>query len=346
MERSKKNLLIVVLLVLGLFWGIEGRELKYLGDIEFSEEFYLNKVVVTDAGIFIRVEDDYAIIHSDLEGKILKRYARKGEGPGELKFLSDFAVGNDSVIAVGGRKLCRYKFSGTVAEEKKLKTLGFRVIAANDNAHYLGLKTVIREDKTAELFFHLYDANDGLVLEIPNEGLQRAVHPASGKKYPFPWFPSPFFNRPLLLPAKDGNVAIFMSRERSFQLLKEGMTVVKNSIDAPLEASPVTARDKEDFFAQIEPKPQKITKESVVFPETKELFEGVIGWEDGWALVRRGSLVILSYDGKYKEKIQWPSQIKDNETWETTRPEDFLYRFGEKLYVINDNESVSVFQLK
>ncbi len=344
MNIIRRTTLFVAIVLLIINW-LEGSKLRYVKEIRFHEEMFIKKVMVTDNSIFAKVDAEWSIIQFDHEGKILKKYGRIGEGPGEFEFLADFAVSETLLAGVGNRKLCRYKFSGALEGEMNLKMVIFNVFLANEDLYYLTIKAVKQENKQTEYFYHIYDSQNQLLLETPYEGKQRAIHPSSGKRPPFPWFPSPFFNRAVVLPGKNGSMAVFMTQERSFSLMKTGGKIQKMSIDASFKALPVTARDKDEFFAGIIPKPEQRTKQSVEFPETKELFLSVIRWGEGWALVQKDSLVILSYDGKYKERIYFPRQIKENETWGTGRPENFLYRKHDKLFMINNNESISIFKL-
>ncbi len=343
--NTRRHTTLFVAFVLLIFNGLAARQLKYVKEIRFPETMHIMKVMATDKGIFAKVEDEWSIIKFDREGKILQKYGRIGEGPGELKFLADFAVSDTLVVGVGNRKLCRYKSNGILDGEMKSKTVIFNVFLKNESFYYLTIKPVKLENKPVDYFYQLFDSKNQLLLETPYEGQQRAIHPSSGVRPPYPWFPSPFFNRAIVLPGKNGDIAVFMTQKRSFSLIKPGRKVAKVSIDAPVKSLPVTARDKDDFFAAIMPKPEKITKKSVEFPKTKELFLSVIRWEEGWALVLKDSMVILRYDGKYKEKIYFPPKIKENEIWKAGRPENFLYRKHDKLYMINQNEGISIFKL-
>ena len=342
----KRNLLIIAM-VLGLISGLEGLQLKYVGDIEFADELFISKVVATDDGIFVKAVGDWPIVQCDWDGKIMRKFGRIGEGPGEFQFLSDFSVGDDGVVGVGDRKLCKYELSGALDQERKSKLRIYKVIAAQDNTLYLAWKKIIDpKKKLAQNFYHLLDSQNRLLLEIPDESRQPAFMPARGQVTWFPWFPSPFFNRPVIVPGLNGDAAVFMTRERSFRLIKKDGTVKTLTIDAPLKVPPITTQDKENFFECIQPKPVEKTKQSVDFPETMELFLGVIRWGDGWALLHQDSLTILSYDGKFRERIQLPRQFAANETWQKVRLENYLSRHQNKLYVINNNESISVFQLE
>lgn len=342
-----KKILLIIGIVLVLLWELSGRELKFVRDIEFTDELFIYKVVVTDDGIFVKAEGDWPIIQCDWDGKIMKKFGRIGEGPGEFQFLSDFSVGNNGVVGVGNRKLCKYKLSGPLDQEWKSKLRIYKVIAAQDKTLYLAWKKIIDpKKKLAQNFYHLLDSQNRLLLEIPDESQQPAFMPTRGQVTWFPWFPSPFFNRPIIVQGLNGDAAVFMTRERSFRLIKKDRTIKTLTIKAPLKATPVTAQDKESFFELIQPKPVEKTKQSVDFPETMELFFGVIRWGEGWALLHQNSLTILSYDGKYKEKVQLPRQFTENETWQKVRLGNYLSRHQNKLYVINNNESISVFQLE
>lgn len=345
MKTLQKRALFL-LLMLALCLTADSSQIEFIKNIEFSEAFYAMKLVVTDQGLFVWVDGDWSIILCDFEGKVVKRFARIGEGPGELRFLSDFAVG-EHVVAAGDRKICSYQFSGALVDELKSNLRVYKLFLVDGDILFQAWNIIVDpQEKRVNQSYHLCDSQNRLRLELPDESKQRAVNPTLGAHPPLPWFPSPFYNRPVIVPGKDGDVAVFMTRERSFRLVKKDRTISTHKIGTPLKGRPVTNMDKTNFFTMIQPKPAEITKQSVVFPETKGLFSGVIRWGDGWALVMEDVLVILSYNGQYKETIALPQEIKHNDVWEVKRPARFLCRHRDRLYIIHNHENISVFQLK
>lgn len=86
-----------------------------------QEPFNPFKIKINAHGIFFKPFGQAVVVLIDNDGKTLKKYARKGQGPGELPFITDFCINNNTITCVGNKKLVIFDFEGMLKEEEQLK---------------------------------------------------------------------------------------------------------------------------------------------------------------------------------------------------------------------------------
>lgn len=90
--------------------------------LEFSETTMIgtiSKVEFTDDFIFVHDFTNARILKFDFDGQFIKQIGVKGEGPGEYKNLSSFAIdeNSQSVFVSSSNKIIKYNFEGVFIKE-------------------------------------------------------------------------------------------------------------------------------------------------------------------------------------------------------------------------------------
>jgi hypothetical protein len=165
----------------------------------------------------------------------------------------------------------------------------------------------------------------------------------------FPWFPNPFYNRHIVIRLNKNKVGIFFTRKNFFYVY-DSNKLKKEKFDFTLKGEKVTNSDKKAFFKQCElvshGKFSHKTKNSIVFPKTKELFEGVIKWDNSIALLLKDRFLIFSQNGKYLTSINYPKILRARTFSDyNARPENIFVK-DKYLYVLNEDNCIEIFNLK
>jgi hypothetical protein len=329
---------------LSLIFPLYATQLKLIQTITPVKPISVTKLIIYKNGIYLMSNATRTVVFMDKNGKILQEIGGKGEGPGEFKYLTDFTISDDRIIVCGGRRINLYSMNGKLIESVNIRSPIVSVFSSNHQWFYvMNRKSLRKEKRIFDPFFVIYNSEHKDIYKIPDETVQRAYHPRSGNSVPFPWFPSPFCNRPIFLQGNEKKAAIFMTRQKDFCLLIDSQ-IQKERITALLESEEVTPRDKENFFEKIVPKPNAKTKKSVVFPEHKEFFVGAISWGNGWALIKENSLIIIDAKGHYQKTIVLPDVLK-RIIRESGYPDGILFR-AEELYCINNDEEILIFSTR
>jgi len=92
------------------------------------------------------VIDDEEILQFDSSGKFLRNYFKKGQGPGEMQYVTDIAIDGENLAAFDPfpRKVCRFDFEGNLLSEFKISQLragarGVRLIHVDGSNYYLAV---------------------------------------------------------------------------------------------------------------------------------------------------------------------------------------------------------------
>ena len=294
----------------------------------------------------------YSIIIYDLNGQLIQKVGRKGEGPGEFALISSLEITEEELIVTDSikRKIVFFARNGELKKEIKKEHQIEYIITVEDDILYLASVSQRSEkEKRIDYSLKLLRLDDGKeIISLSDESKTFAVNP-SGKTAPFPWFPAPYYNRKILLKGEDGRLRIFYSKGRYFHFYEKG-EFKKIYYEFKLEAKPINKDDKEAFFKYIESVnrtqyPDR-TRKSVVFPKSQEYFLGVITWGDDIALIKENSLVIVSDEGKLIEEIRFPEDIKVDNRWEFIYPERRLHFYKNSLYYYDEiKECLKIFNI-
>lgn len=284
-----------------------------------------------------------------LAGKVINKIGRQGEGPGEFKSLADFFIRDNQIIAADyERKINVFSLDGILVDEKKTKNTIDNILSSGKSILYVSKRPDTRDKKNIKFYLKIFDAgNGGELYSIPDESKVNAIHPSSGQKFVFPWYPAPFYNRANYVTGRDEKLRLFFTRENFFYVFEDG-EFKKVDFKFKLKSKEVTAIDRQNFLDQVDRGsgrkfPGK-TKKSVIFPDTKELFSGAINWDNEFALVCETHLVIISKNGDFIKRISFPSSKKAYDR-ALGYPENIMVKQGDSLYIKNEEEEISVFKI-
>lgn len=91
------------------------------GQEEYYFEYPSRLHVAPDGSIFVLDVDQ--LLHFDQKGKFVRNYFKKGQGPGELSFVSDFWLTADYLIVhnVNPSKVVWFDFSGNLVKDVSVR---------------------------------------------------------------------------------------------------------------------------------------------------------------------------------------------------------------------------------
>ena len=106
----------------------------------------------------------------EIAGKHLKKFARKGEGPGEIKtspfVINTITLHNDEIVIDSLDKMIYYSFEGEFLRQQRKG--GFLALQVKPVGDHFVVKEVDRKDKKTEyIVLALYNGNMERVREIP-----------------------------------------------------------------------------------------------------------------------------------------------------------------------------------
>jgi hypothetical protein len=116
---------------------------------------------------------DCAVKIFSKEGRFLRSFGRKGEGPGELSFPSGVSAAGDSIAVAD-----QFNHRIQIYDGEGMGRGGFKVPFAPDKIYTLGANKLLvtrtpTGRKTGELLLHIYDTDGGIVWE----GLEARTSP-------------------------------------------------------------------------------------------------------------------------------------------------------------------------
>ncbi len=286
----------------------------------------------------------------DMKGKTLRSFGRKGEGPGEFKFLADIMPLKDKLYATdSSRKIVTFDLQGKIIDEMKTKNRLKALLHKGDDVLYLARKFKKDESgKRGEFYTKLISLKDKQeIFECKDESKINAVTP-DGRSLPYPWFPAPFPKRNLFLSSNTGDLyrlctyepAIFVWDNDHFNRIDFKFDIQRRDINA---------KDKEDFFKHMEEVnrmkyPQK-TRSSITFPQKTEYFLGAINWDNNIALIKFKEILIISPQGELIKKLALPSNLLPQNYFDFIFPEKRMVYYDNKLFFF-DEESYMLSVLK
>lgn len=323
--------------------------IQYERTVEISAGFNVWKMKIHRGDFYIQGDD--VICRVDREGKLLNRIGRKGEGPGDFKILTDFCLDGDRLVAADNHgRVNVFGLDGTLV---RMETMPFgkiwKILVRGENMYCFHEKLNRNNIKDITIE-NILNFNHKEILKFPDESRQRAYDPKRRKRSPLPWFVSPYYNRPVLLRGDAGSVFMFFTRSREFFHIT-GNDIRKRTITAEFSPVKITPQDRDLFFKQVERASGRTfhrkTKNSVVFPKTKELFLGAVNWDSHFGLLACDRLVIVNPEGTVVNEIDYPDELRftSRETFEGSAPEDIFIKDKNRFYLMNTDGNIKIFKI-
>lgn len=291
-----------------------------------------------------------SIIAFDENGNVLRKYGRKGKGPGDFNLLGDFYLTRDEVIGVDVDGIVNeFSKEGGLIKSYKLSDKKVKSIFLIDNKQaYLYSKWIVLNKKLVSIKNELKIDNE-VIFSVDDESKLNPYNPAQKGKMPFPWFPAPFAPAFSILKI-ESSLMILDSKDSFFTLYSNGATKkIQYKFNFPKIS--VTEQDKKIFFSTIEVqnnfKLHEKTKEDINFPKIKNSFFGAIKWENNVAVFASKNIYVFDLSGNLLKKIQYES----NKTYESLAdfshyPDSAFVKNGRKLYQLDSEFNVNVFQIR
>ena len=109
------------------------------------------------------LEKTTVYIYSIKDFKLLKKFGKEGEGPGEIRYVANdrpmnMLFQNGDIVINSQNKISFFSKDGEYKKEIKLP-IGSLLVPLNKNRHYLGSGPIIGENKKSYIGFRLFDQN-------------------------------------------------------------------------------------------------------------------------------------------------------------------------------------------
>lgn len=135
-----------------------GKELKLkevlrIGDVgdEFYFRFPRNLKVAPNGSIFI--QDRYQLLHFDQNGKFIRNFFKKGQGPGEMGYVVSYYFHNGNILIQSAvpYKILWFDFNGKLIKELRVyeKAMGSEFLFFYDDVYYFLKSARPRPEKTS-----------------------------------------------------------------------------------------------------------------------------------------------------------------------------------------------------
>jgi len=313
--------------------------LKYVKRLVPKNYERFKRYLVSGDKIF--VSTDSSLLIYGLDGKLLKEAGHEGQGPGDFQYISDFIITDTEIIISDYyRKVAFFDLNGHLKKETWAKNNIHALMLINDHLLYMGSRQTV-DKGTVRRFFTIVELEDEReLMSFADNTMTYALHP-SGKKPAFPWFPAPYPDRLILLKEGTNGLSVFMTRSDHFWSYRNGQ-FIKKRISYDFNSASLTNEDRIAFFDYIEGVNQveypTATKRSIVFPQKNELFFGAIPWDKAYALILIDHLIVISEEGAFSERIDFPEELNFSNIFEFFPAEVRLQREGNEVYYYDENE--------
>ncbi len=126
----------------------------------------LGRVGKDKDGNFYFSSSKISVIKYSPDGKYLKAFLKKGQGPGELPYISYFRILPEGIYLSNGRKLIKFDFEGKIVFEKKFKERhGIKMVKDNE---FVGTFNDVKKEGDKTIFkkaLGLLDINEKVLVK-------------------------------------------------------------------------------------------------------------------------------------------------------------------------------------
>lgn len=137
-----------------------GRTLKLEEELRITDEsgkffFQYPRAIKVAPDESLYIYDSEQLLHLDKEGHFLHNLFKKGQGPGEVNYLSNYAVMDDAIIVNGTNpgKLIFFNFEGDFQNEISLRQFSstLRLLFVKEGRYFFLKSDFPRSDKVSEI---------------------------------------------------------------------------------------------------------------------------------------------------------------------------------------------------
>ncbi len=311
--------------------------------ITFSIPILIRSFDILDKTIYIRASDA-SIYCTDLNGKTKRIIGRKGKGPGEFVYISDFCLTHKKLFITEGHKISVFDLQGKLQKEYKIKEFVLSMTVSNKELIYISNKFNFKKRTS---YLNLRNLKNTLIASFADETRVNARLP-SGKIVWFPWMVAPYPNKMFCITGNDGILRIFFTRKNFFYVINNGR-LQKKIYKFKFKTKLITKKDKNDFWNQIEKGSRKkfprSTKVCVTFPEKKPLFIGAISWDIDFALLQKDHFIIISKNGDFKFRVNFPKALDNYKSGDPNLFISKMLKFINNSIYFSNEEDLFVYDL-
>ncbi len=200
----------------------------------------------SDESLFLLGRKNYRIYKISPEGKVVKMFSNKGEGPGEFKFFPKLKAFGDSLWAASARKMVEFDLDGNLIREFHLKRL-YRGITPLGGDKFLG-SSLSFEEGSEKIRLIIFNAQEEVLRRLWETSKAGFVHMKMGKgTFVFASGP-PLLPRMVWAYQPDSGLVYITEADRYEVWVKDLDGKVRLVLSRQYQRSPFTEEEKEKFL--------------------------------------------------------------------------------------------------
>ncbi len=212
-----------------------------------GEEFYIIDFARgPDGSVFLLSRGNYKIYKIDREGRVVKVFSKKGEGPGEFKFLPKLKVHGNSLWVASSSKVAEFDLDGNLVREFRLKG-SYRDIIPLGDGRFLASRLSFEEKTGERVSLLVIDAQDRILARLWDTDKTGFIHLKVGGK---PFF---FVSVPPILPVLLWDYSpetglVYISEAEQYEVwVKDLQGKVRFLVSRQYKRIPFSEEEKEKF---------------------------------------------------------------------------------------------------
>ncbi len=163
-----KRIIFIIMMIGWILNGLEAR-VVWKSDVILGR---VSAVEVNDRGIFISDRKQFAVFHLNHEGRLIRRFGARGEGPGEFRSMMDMAVCDGNIYINDYYSIKCFDLEGHFVKQTDMANTGqfARLRVCSTGFIFLGAPPQKGGDNAALFMKSFEDAGYNLFHYLPFDG--------------------------------------------------------------------------------------------------------------------------------------------------------------------------------
>lgn len=211
-----------------------------------------------EGSLFVLFTKNYKIYKISREGKVVKVFSGKGEGPGEFKFSPRLKIYGNSLWAASSRKVVEFDLDGNLLGEFHLKKL-YRGITPIGKDEFLGSNLSFEgEGEKSKLV--IFNSQEKVLRQLWESEKSRFVYIKIGDR-PFVFAYGPPIHPWMRWAYQPDSGLVYITEAENYEIwVKDLQGKVRFVISRQYERKPFSEEEKDKFVGMFEKMPPEVRK--------------------------------------------------------------------------------------